>query len=132
MAPANEPSMLRPHDSQTPGDTNLRTELTSGAYPGRSHRSGGISSAVIRVPAAESAAEANNPHCHPLLSVPRPAASPTPPSCATRPIALLMPDARPSSEIVTLESTEAVSGAALKSHQDGGMSFYPCEGRTVA
>src|SRR6516165_3326182 len=82
-----------------PFKTTERSYQASGAY-GRDHRALGTLSAVTNAPAAERAAAANSPHCHPELSGPTPAAIATPASCATRLIALLMPEARPSSDVV--------------------------------
>jgi hypothetical protein len=68
-------------------------------------------------PAAESVAAENIAHCQPELSVPRPAANVTPASRATRLATLLMPDARPSSDVFTLDITEAVSGVTSMANE---------------
>jgi choline dehydrogenase-like flavoprotein len=67
---------------------------------------------VNRAPVARSAPAVSSPHCHTELSGPRPAEIATSASCATRLTALLMPDARPSSDEVTLDKTEVASRAS--------------------
>src|SRR5262245_38793038 len=89
------------------------------AYPGHFEAFvfGGTVTATVRAPASVTEAAATKPIWKPYASDAIPAANATPTNCATRLVALLIPDASPSSLCCTLEITEAVSGVTKTANE---------------
>src|SRR5262245_65775474 len=89
------------------------------------HVSGGTVTATVRAPASVTEAAAMKPIQKPDGSEASPAANATPTNCATRLVALLMPDASPSSLCSTLEITEAVSGVTSTANEMPSSAIGP-------